>query len=59
MNAEHEKFLNWMINKITFYMMGTNEMFAKILGLRMSSSNPVVDWNPNYDSTFDVGGGYS
>lgn len=52
--------VTYRIAKITFYMMGTNEMFAKIGGVRLSSSNPVVDWNTNYNSeTFKVGGGYS
>ncbi len=40
-------------------MLGSNEMFAKISGLRLGSDNPVVDWNASYDSTFKVGGGYS
>ena len=51
--------VTYKINTMTFYIMGTNEIFAKIGGLRMKSDNPVVDWNPSYDSTFKVGGGYS
>jgi len=46
--------VTYRIDKITFYVMGTNEMFAKISGMRLKSNNPVVDWNPSYN-----GGGYS
>lgn len=51
--------VTYRIAKIVFYIMGTDEMFAKIFGMRLSSSNPPIDWNPSYDSTFKVGGGYT
>lgn len=52
--------VTYRINKITFYTMGENEMFAKIGAVRLSSENPTTDWNPSYDSTtYKVGGGYS
>ena len=51
--------VTYRINKITFYMMGTNEMFAKINGLRLSSANPTTDWNASYNSKYAVGKGYS
>jgi hypothetical protein len=52
--------VTYRIAKITFYITGTNEMFAKIGGIRLSSINPVRNWNDSYDSTtFKVGGGYS
>jgi len=52
--------VTYKIDKIAFYMMGTNEMFAKISGLRLSSANPTTDWNASYDtSKYKVGGGFS
>lgn len=52
--------VTYRIENITFYIMGENEMFAKIGGTRLSSANPTVDWNASYDtSKYKVGGGYS
>jgi len=51
--------VTYRISRIIFYLLGTNEMYAKVIALRLSSVNPTVDWNSSYNSTYTVGGGYS
>lgn len=52
--------VTYRIQKITFETIGTTEVFARASCKRLQSTNPVSDFNANYDtSDYNVGGGYS